>query len=43
VAVWWAPGARMVMTWRLGEVALHVEVTWRLGVVVVFYGSQRIC
>jgi hypothetical protein len=43
VEVWWAPGARVVMMWRLGEVALRVEVTWCLGEVVVFYGSRRIC
>jgi hypothetical protein len=36
VTVWWAPGAHVVMTWHLGEVALRVEVTWRLGEVVVF-------
>jgi hypothetical protein len=38
--VWWALGARVVVTWRLGEVApawqcgwapgAHVVVTWRL-------------
>jgi hypothetical protein len=36
VAVWWAPCARVVITWRLGEVALRMEVTWRLGEVVFF-------
>jgi hypothetical protein len=40
VAVRWAPGARVVVTWHLGDVApawqwwargAHVVVTWRLG------------
>jgi hypothetical protein len=34
VAVWWAPGAHVVVRWRLrgSEVGLgaHVVVTWRL-------------
>jgi hypothetical protein len=31
VVVWWALGARVVVTWRLGEVAPAWAVWWVLG------------
>jgi hypothetical protein len=31
VAVWWAPGAPVVVRWRLGEVACAWQCGWVLG------------